>query len=387
MNNSFDQRVDRSGDIFWLKDVFTPDAVRKAGLVAYAGAEFEFSTCPAFCRGVQEAAAKGLFGYALAQGKYLERVQWWMHEMRNWQIEPEWVVPTHGTIFSLATTIRLFTEPGERIIVPVPGYNRYEQAATRLNRGTVLIPLSEQSGQYTMDWNALEQAMAEDTNKILVLCNPNNPTGHLYTEQELRRIADLSRQYQVAVFSDEIFAEVVFEGKRAIPYVSVAGTDALAITCTSLGKAFSLTGVNHANLIITNPALREKMIAQRDADHYGSVDPMLYAGLISAYTPEGARWVRNLTAYVWENYRLLERFIKENLPGAVVTEPEGTFVVWVDYKNCSVAPEMIEQYGLFHGDEGGEYFGKPSCVRYSMAVPRRELERSLTYLKQTLRSL
>lgn len=387
MNACFDRKVDRTGDVFWLKNVLTPPQLQQQGLLSYCGAEFEFPTCPAFSRGVQEAAAKGLFGYTLPRGKYLERVQWWMKQVRHYCIDPAWVVATHGTIFSLATTIRMLSRPGDSIITLTPTYNRYEQAATRLGRGTVRVPMREEAGHYSIDWAALECAMAEPNNKILVLCNPNNPTGQIFPRPALERIAELSKTYGVTVFSDEIFADIVFDGKTVVPYTQAAGKDAMAITCTSLGKTFSLTGVNHANVIIENDSLRQRFTVQRDADHYGSVDPMLHAGLLSAYTPEGYAWLEESRSYVWENYLLVASFLKENLPEVVVTKPEGSFVLWVDYEKTGLTAQALNRMlleGSFFGDEGEEYFGKKTCVRYCLAVPRGELVRSLERMKRVL---
>lgn len=384
----FDQKADRSGGVFWLKDVFTPDETRAAGLLSYAGAEFEFPTCPALIRSVQEAAAKGLFGYALPRAAYLDAVEWWMQTVRGYKIDPEWVVTTHGTIFALATTIRMQTEPGDNIIILTPTYNRYEQAATRLGRGTVRVAFLLRDGRYTLDWPALEAAMSAPENKVLVLCNPNNPTGHILSREELMRIAALSARYGVTVFSDEIFADVVFGDTPVTAYTSVAGKDALAITCTSMGKTFSLTGVNHANVIIENVALREKYIAQRNADHYGSIDPMHAAALMGAYSPEGFTWLQEMKNYVWENVCLVEEFMKKNLPAVKVTRPEGTFVIWVDYSALGMDAGALEQLlvrqGCFAGDTGDEYYGPDTCMRYSLAVPRHELEKSLAKLLEAI---
>lgn len=387
MDYSFDRVADRSGSVSWLKEYFTPEPLRRAHMLGYVGAEFEFATCPAFIRGVEQAARKGVFGYTLAGDRYRGAVQWWMRELRDYPIQPDWVVPTHGTIFSLATAIRLLTRPGQHIIVLSPNYNRYEQAATRLQRGTTCVPLRQESGCWKPDWPALETAMARPENRLLVLCNPNNPTGHVYREEELRRIAALSARYDVPVFSDEIFAEVVFEGHQAIPYTKIAGPEALAISCTSMGKVFSLTGVNHANVLIENDELRQRYLAQRNADHFGSVDPMVYAGLMEAYTPEGRDWVLSLRDYLWQNVLTMERFLRETLPQAVMSRPQGTFVLWVDYSAYGPRWPELEQrlrQGTLIGDEGSEYGGPASCVRYSIAVPHQELERSLTRLRAAL---
>lgn len=386
--SGFDHKVDRSGGVFWLKDIFTPDETRAAGVLSYAGAEFEFPTCPALVRGIQEAAARGLFGYALPSGKYLEAVQWWMRTVRGYAIDPNWVVTTHGTIFALATTIRMQTKAGENIIILTPTYNRYEQAATRLGRGTVKVPFLCEAGRYSLDWSALEAVMSAPENKVLVLCNPNNPTGHILSREELARIAELSAKYGVTVFSDEIFADVNFGDAPVPAYADVAGKEALAITCTSLGKTFSLTGVNHANVIIENETLREMYIAQRNADHYGSIDPMHAAAVMGAYTPEGHAWLQEMKAYVWDNFCLVEEFMKKYLPEAKVTKPEGTFVIWVDYAALGMDAEALEDLlvrrGCFAGDMGDDYYGPDTCVRYSLAVPRNELEKSLAKLKEAL---
>ena len=120
MKNTFNTRVDRSGSIEWLKDYFTPDYVKEQNMLGYAGAEFEFPTCPAFCRGVKKAAEKGLFGFTMVGDDYRNAVKWWMKELRGYEVQPDWIVPTQGTIFSLATSIRLFTKPGENIMVLSP---------------------------------------------------------------------------------------------------------------------------------------------------------------------------------------------------------------------------------------------------------------------------
>ena len=393
MKQEFDNRADR-GNVSWLKDVLTPEAVQKEGLLAYCGAEFEFPTCPAFCRGIREAADRGVFGFTLCAAPYTERVAWWMEHARGYRIREEWIVPTHGTIFSLATAIRLLTRPGESILVLTPGYNRYEQAAGRLGRNTKKIPLlcgwKEGKRTYRMDWDALEKHMADPENSLFVLCNPNNPTGTVFRQEELARIAGLSERYGVPVFCDEIFAEVTFGGRTVTPYTKAAGPSAKAISCTSLGKAFSLTGVNHANVLIENGGLREAYLSQRNADHYGSIDPILYAGLLAAYTREGLDWVKRMVSYVEENYRILESFLRKDLPRAVLTEPDGTYVAWVDYTGLGMPPDrlrsLLEGKGLFVGDGGEEYYGSDLCVRYSLAVPRKELERSLERLKRALRA-
>lgn len=389
MESIFDQKVDRSGPISWLKDMFTPEAVKQEGLLGFAGAEFEFPTCPAIAEGINKLLQKGIVGFTLPNEAYRNAVVWWIEQVRGYRISDSWIVPTHGTIFSLATTIRLVTQPGDSIMILVPGYHRYEQAATRLGRNTVKIALNECNGRYKLNWEALERAMSKPENKILVLTNPNNPTGDIYTPEELTKIAAIARKYQVLVFSDEIFADVAFNEKKVLPYVAVTEENDLAISCTALGKTFSLTGVNHANVLIKNPELRKRYIAQRNADHYGSIDPFLHAALVAAYSPAGLTWLEEMKHYVWDNYLVFKEFILKYFPKAIVSEPEGTYVVWVDYSETGLSgKELVKllcEDGLLVGDEGEEFYGKDTCFRYCLAVPRQELRRSLARLESVLK--
>lgn len=392
MNNEevFGRLVQRQG-VGNLKLSLAPENIRKAGVVSYCGAEFDFPTCPAFCRGVAEAALRGSFGFTLQDDAYNRRVQWWLKAVRDLVIEPDWVVPTHGTIFALATAIRLYVGKGENMIVLLPGYDRYQQASDRLGVGTVFSRLRyEEAGtvaaRYALDFDDLEAKMRDPKNRLLVLCQPNNPTGTVYTRNELQRIAALSKQYGVAVFSDEIFAEISLTGQPIPSYVEAAGPDALAITCTSLGKCMSLTGVNHANVLIASPAVRERYRRQRNADHYGSIDPMLYSGLMSACTEEGAEFVRLLIALTKRNAETMTRAIEEALPGARVIRPQGTYVLWADYSGAGLDDDELETFlqneALFYGSDGSDYGVSRQFWRYNLSVPEEALSRSMRLLRQ-----
>ena len=388
MDYLFDIKADRSGDIFWLKEIFTPDSVKEAGLISLKGAEFEFPTYEGYSKAVAAAAAKGVFGYNIPGRAYKDAVCYWLKASRDVEIDPEWIITTHGTIFSLATAIRMFVGPEDSMIVPVPGYNRYEQAATRMGLKTTFIRLKENKGVYELDFDLLEKAMAREDTKLLVICNPNNPCGNAYSREELLRIAELSKRYGVAVFADEIFADIAYDGLRIPCYAEVAGEDALAISCTSLGKTFSLTCVNHANVIIKNKELRERYRQQRDADHYGSIDPMTYAGLLGVYNEGGIAFKDALIDYVRGNYRLFCDFFAEKLPQVTVGRPAGTYVVWVDYSGLGLDSDELNRLlvdeGCLAGDEGEEYYGNAMQYRYSLALPRKELQKILGRLDMAI---
>ncbi|MGI6577996.1 MAG: MalY/PatB family protein [Eubacteriales bacterium] len=389
MKFDFDSIVARNG-VGNLKKFLTPKKINDADLISFIGAEFEFKTAPSLIDSVVRAAQNGLFGFTICSSEYLNHVRWWLETQRDYAVEESWIVPTQGTIFSVATTIRMLTKPGNGIIVPVPGYNRYEQAARRLGRVAVFSNLIlGDDGGYKLDFDDIERKMSSSNNKIFVLCNPNNPTGSIWGDEDLSKIAALSEKYGVTVFSDEIFADVCFEQKSVTPYSKIAGRRGFAITCTSLGKAFGLTGVNHANVIIENEELRNKFKMQRDADHYGSIDPMLYAALTGAYTLAGAQWLGQMTDYVWANYNLIDKYLKDFIPEIKVIPPQGTYVLWMDFRGLGLGQNELESFlineALVAADPGTEYYGPEGFMRWNISVPREIIRSALERLSRAVK--
>ena len=378
---SFDQLVNREG-LGSIKEKKTPDYIAREGLVSYWGAEFEFPTCPAFSAGVEKCVKQGFYPYTVQTDDYNKHVCWWMKNVRSWDILPEWIIPTHGTIFSLATTIRLIVPKEKKVILVHPGYNRYQQAAVRLGRECTFCSMTYDASRasYSFDMKSIERALSDPGNALLVLCNPNNPTGFVLDETQLKEIDRLSKKYSKAVFSDEIFSETVRKGECVTPYGKICSDDSMAITCTSLGKCMSLTGVNHANVIIRNPELREEFIRQRNEDHYGSIDPMLYSGLISAYTEDGQKFVDALNDTISVNYAYLCKNIEKILPGARVIRTNTTYLAWVDYSALGLTDDELARFlnfACFIGDNGEEYGASNQFYRYSIAVPLDAIKKSI----------
>lgn len=369
-----------------LKYEMTPEQIKKAGFTSFDAAEMDFPTFPGITERVAALARNGLFGYTIRTEEYDKAVCSWMKHVRNWEVPAEELVTAQGTIFSVASLIRLLTKPGERIITQPPVYYRYEQAATRLGRETAHNRLIEKGGVYTMDFADLEEKMADPLNKLLVICNPQNPVGRVWSKEELTEIGRLSSKYKVPVFSDEIFAEITFDGHETIPYASIEEGRTYAITCTSLGKAFSLTGLNHANVFIPDQKLRERFETQRQADHYGSIEPLAYAAVLGGYTKEGAAWLSEACSYIEENKKLLQKAVQTgDIPGRL-SPVEGTFVGWIFWDTLGVKEEEIQDFlenkAFFHAGAGVEY--DTECKRYSrinLSCTHRQLAWAIERLK------
>lgn len=368
-----------------MKYILTPEIVRRMNLISYAGAEMDFKTAPVIIDAIVRKAKNGLLGFTLADEKYLSSIQWWMKNMRAWEIEEDWIVPTYGTIHSVATAIRAFTDEGNGVIVQPPVYNRYEQAVRRTKREIVSNPLIYEGGKYSMDFDDLERCMKSKRNRLLILCNPHNPIAKVWKRSDLEVIDSLARKYNVVVFSDEIFGEITFNGHVALPYTLVAGAGSKSIVSTSLGKVFNFTGVNNANMIIPDRQTRDMFKTQRDADHYGSIDPLIHAAVCSGYGPEGADWVREMRKYIAENINMIRDFFQVSIPDVRVAEVEGSFVIWIDWRGLSLDDDELHSFLLNEAyldlDRGINYgIGGMGFTRMNVATPRGKIEESLAYL-------
>ncbi len=368
-----------------MKYALTDPAVLRAGNESFDGAEPDFKTAPAIERAVIALAKNGLYGFTILDKVYQDAVCWWMKNSRNVEISPEWIVPTLGVIHAVATAIRLFTQEGEGIVVLSPVYNRFSQAATRLLRTTTTCDLKIEKGRYEIDFAALEDALRIETNKLLVICNPQNPIGRIWTMDELSRIAALAEKYGVAIFSDEIFADNTYGGRTCPCFLDVPG--AKAIVATSLGKSFHFTGVNHANILIADDALRARFIDRRTRDHFGSIDPLVYESVVAAYTPEGLDWLRAANAYTQENIALLKAFFARRLPDVPVYGGEGAYLLWMDWRRMFASETALLDFlfhkAYFHLDAGSHY-GAERFTRMCVASPRWSIEKALNTLERAL---
>lgn len=385
--SSFDMRVDRTG-MSSVKQKLTPESVKNSGIISLWGAEFEFPTAPFVIDAVADWAKKGLYAYTVEDDAYRQLVCGWMHSVRQWDIAPEWIVPVYGITASLATLMRAVTNTGDGIIGLDPVYHMYWKAVELSGRRKVSSRMLFDGQRYSVDWPDLERKMADPENKILVVCNPSNPTGKVFSREELERFAQLAARYNVIIFNDEIFAECIYEGVQMHTFGQHPQSYGKVITAVSLGKWLSFTGTNQANLIIPDEQLRACFQAERDREFYGSMNPMMLPAYRAAYTPEGAAWVREMMAYVAENYRLVDHFFKTRLPAFKAVRPEGTFILWVDAREfCSDEKTLIpflNEQAFFHVDPGTQYSGEPGFFRMTLSVPRTELQKALESLEAAI---
>ena len=389
MKFDFETLVERSGAN--LKLMMTPPEVVKAGNISLDGAEPDFKSAPVIEEAVIRFAKNGLYGFTLPDEDYKSAVTKWMQMSRKTQIKPEWIVTTLGTIYSLATTIRLVcTDPDDGIIVTTPVYNRYRQAADRLNKRTVECPLLYDSvnGRYQMDFDAIRSAMANPNNKLFVLCNPHNPVGRVWTKEELETIGDICYRHHVIVVSDEIHADFVFQGKHHVFANLKKEYEEMTIACTSPSKTFNLAGLQTSNIFIPNQKLKNAFKKQLDAAGYSQLNAAGLVACEAAYR-DGEEWYQTMKKYVADNIAFTKEFVEKNLPGVNMVEHEGTYLIWLDFNGLGLCTQELEDLIVHKAKlwlDSGRIFGKcgRGFQRINVACPRSTLKEALERIAKVL---
>ncbi len=368
-----------------LKRMFTPQGVIDHGNVSFDGAEPDYPTAPVIRDAVKSLAENGLYGFTVMDNAYKDAVCWWMEQSRNMKIDPDWIVPTLGTIHGLSSAIRLFLpKEDDALLVMPPIYNRFAQAADRLTRPVVSCPLIQRESRYEIDFEKLEALLRAGNVRLMVVCNPHNPIGQIWKREELARIAGLADQYKAVIFSDEIFADNCYGGLLCESFLRIEEAWPRLIVSTSLGKSFGLTGLNHANLLIPDRQLREAFADRRTRDHYGSMDPLAYEAVLSGYSEAGLNWVRESNRVCEENMQLVKEAFARLFPNSPVYGGEGAYVLWIDLRPYFADEEsmlaFLYEKAFFHVD-GGSGYGAPGFIRMCVASPARCVKKALKDLE------
>ena len=388
MKYDFDKVVDRHGTNC-LKYDFAIERGKPADILPLWVADMDFQTAPAILERLEETVKHGIFGYSDGKEGYFAAVQNWYRERFGWETKPEWLVKTPGVVFALAAAVRAYTKEGDGILLQQPVYYPFSEVITDNGRKIVNSPLKITDGYYTMDLDALETKIVENKVKLFLLCSPHNPVGRVWSEEELRRVGEICLRHGVLVVSDEIHSDFTYGENIHHVFASLDEKyAAITTTCTAPSKTFNIAGLQISNIWISNPELRARFRAEVTAAGYSQVNLMGLVACQAAYET-GEEWLKELKIYLEGNLDYVRTFLKENLPEIKLTEPEGTYLLWLDFKSLGMKEEqlkdLVENKAKLWLDSGA-MFGPDGegFERINIACPREILKQALTQLAEAV---
>lgn len=353
-------------------------------VVPLSVADMEFRTAPCIVEAIKSEADFGLWGYHMVTDSFRESCCTWMKERHNWEIQPEWIVPIEQVVPALYVALFAFTEPGDSVIVQTPAYHHFAGATIHTGRNVLENELLvDEAGRYTIDFDDLRRKAKKA--KMMFLCSPHNPSGRVFTPDELRQIGEICLENHVLVVADEIHHDLIQKAFTHTVYASIGEKYAQnCVVCTSLSKTFNLAGLCFASIIIPNPVLRAQFqdtMSTHGFKHTSRFGPVAHE---AAYR-KGAEWLEELIDYIQGNYEYFKDFMKKKFPKVVITPLEGTYLAWFNCKSFGMTDEELRDFLTddcqLYLDQGTE-FGKAGSgyQRINLACPRKVLTEALDRL-------
>lgn len=369
MKYDFDKTIDRRATNSYKWDS-APE-----GVLPMWVADMDFRTASAIIDALQKRVAHGIFGYTRVSDAYYDAVTSWFSRRHGWDIDREWIIYTSGVVPAVSAVIKALTVPGDKVIVQTPVYNCFFSSIRNNGCEIVSNPLRRTADTYEMDFDALERCAADPRAKVMLLCNPHNPAGRVWTPDELTRLGNICLRNGVTVVADEIHCELVYQGFKYTPFASLS--DAFlhrSVTCVSPSKAFNIAGLQIANIVAFDNDLRRRIDKAININEVCDVNPFGVAATIAAYN-EGEEWLNQLVDYLHGNYEAMAEFCRRELPEFPITRLEGTYLVWMDCSSLGMPSDALEHAlledarlwlnaGTMYGAEGEGY------MRWNIACPR-----------------
>ena len=340
MQYDFDTPIDRTHT--WpIKHDFKKENGKADDILPLWVADMDFRSPDSVVEALKKAVDHGIFGYSRADESYFDAVAAWYQKRHHLTLQPEWMTCTPGIVFALSIAVRAFTQEGDAVLIQPPVYHPFSRAILRNKRTLVENPLVLKDGHYEMDLEDLEQKVLDEHVKLMILCNPHNPVGRVWTREELTALADICLRHHVYVISDEIHGDFVWQGHEQTPYASISEEACLhSMMCTAPSKTFNLAGMATSNLFIPDPEMRRKFrselldVGQENMNRLG-----LFA--CRAAYEGGGEWLDQLIGYLAGNLALVRDFCKNRVPQIQLVEPEGTYLAWLDCRELGMTDDEL----------------------------------------------
>ncbi len=389
MKYDFDEQIDRRNTNSAKFDEM--DALFGSDVMHLGVADMDYRSPKPIIEAMQNIVEKGVFGYTIWPENYEELVSQWMKRRYEQETKTEWVVFSPRINMALNMAVETFTNEGDGIVLHTPAYTALQNAVEKYNRVMIESPLVLENGRYKMDFQQLRRNLDEKKAqgvcaKIMLLCNPHNPTGRVWEIEELQEVVDICKEYDLLLISDEIHEDFVKKGHKFVSCLHFQEDfQGRMIVCNSITKTFNVPGVILSNLLIPDQGIRERM--KETMDRWGLHNPNIFAaGIMEAAYTQCDEWIEQVNAYLDENYEFLKKYLEKNMPELEVIPSEGTYMAWVQTEKLQISPEELEKFFIEDAKVSvymGSRYGKhtDSFIRINIATSRSYLQEALERIR------
>ena len=383
---NFDELVERRGTNCVKWDESPDDEV-----IPLWVADMDFKAAPAIQKAILERAEHGVFAYTLVDEDYYTAVINWFRRRHNWTIHREEILYTTGVVPAMSVAVKALTMPSEKVLILSPDYNCFFSSIRNNGCEVLESPLSRREDSFVIDWVDFEAKCADEKTTVFLLCNPHNPSGRVWTREELERMNDICLKYGVKVVSDEIHCELVMPGYQFQPFAAVSeACRQNSVILNSPSKSFNIAGLQTANIICSRSDWRRRLDRAININEVCDLNPFGPVALKAAYN-ESEDWIDELNQYIWGNYQVLRDFIEKNLPQWRVCRLEGTYLPWVDMSAMGVTSQALCDRllreakvwinpGTMYGPTTGEGY-----IRFNIATQRSRLLEALERIAKVIK--
>ena len=380
MKHSFDRLTDRFGTLSYKWDV------AKDELPMWV-ADMDFEIAQPIKEAIIKRAEHGIFGYSSTPCEFFEAISAYWGRRHGYVIPTEHMIYSNGVVSAISSIVRKLTTPGENVLIQAPVYNIFYNSILNNGRNVLSSDLVYRNGEYSIDFADLENKLSNPQTSLMILCNPHNPVGRLWSEEELARIGELCEKYGVTVISDEIHCDITPIGKSYIPFASVNDVcRRISVTCVAASKTFNIAGLQSACVFAADPVTRHKVWRGINTDEVGEPNAFSMTANIAAYTICD-EWVDAMREYVFENKKIATDFINSEIDGMSAACSDATYLLWIDISGVAEDSvdfcEKLRSYTGLYLSDGAEYgeCGR-SFVRMNLATQRTRVYDGLERLKK-----
>jgi cystathionine beta-lyase len=381
MSYDFNSIIDRRNTNS-LKYDFAVERGKPADLLPLWVADMDFKAPEEVLEAMQRTVSHGIFGYSEVKSDYFNTIHDWFLRHFEWDTKEEWLIKTPGVVFAISMAVKALTKETESVMLQPPVYYPFYEAIILNNRKLVMNNLVYRDNKYSVDFEDFEQKIITDKVKLFILCSPHNPVGRVWSKEELTRMGNICLKHQVTVISDEIHCDFTYTGFTHSVFANISEAFAQnSILCTAPSKTFNLAGLQISNIFIKNDVLHSKVKTEIDKSGYSQLNTLGLVACKAAYE-YGEPWLTQLKAYLYDNLCFVKDYLKENIPQVKLIEPQGTYLIWLDFKGLNLTRKEMEQLIVRKAKlwlDPGHIFGSAGegFERINIACPRDILRKAM----------